>query len=625
MENIYVKMLIDERNKAGVSAKSLCEGICSEDMYYKLENGESSIDRVSNKRLMARIGLEKANYESYLEFADYEIWKKRMDIINSIEDGELAKAEKILLTYFIDKDDVKNRSRNNIEEQFCIFMKLQIMRGRDMGKYEDDAKALYEKAVKLTVPDIDRKPLEKLVVSPLEMNLVLEYKSRGVKDKSLYDKLDMYRQMLLYIENAVFGKLAQVKVYPKAVVYMYRDISGKLNDISMDERYKIYDEMLKYSEQGLDLLKTRKSMYYMTEILEMRADILSWFMENTTDTKRVQEYKSLREENTEQVNVLKELYISYGREPYMTDDCYFYRESGVYCINEVVKIRRKMINKTQEDLSDEDISVTTIRRLEAMKKNINKAKFKNLFEKLSLYPDYVNVGIVSEKKEAVDMYEELRFAMVSFRYDDAEKLIHKLKKILTPHRINEQALNRMESIKEWRMGKISCQQHVENLKRSLEFTIKLDDIRSAEKIFLTTEEISEIYLISSAYKRMQKYDMACMYIKEIVQYCEEIEKQKLEDGRMGIYEMIMTYVASLYGDIGRYDESNHISHKLIKLSLKLRCNNIIHPNLYNIAWNNNECNNDDFDYNAELRRCIWVSQLAGDLNDEIFYSRKITV
>lgn len=625
MEDIYVEMIVEERNRLGITTTALCEGIYTADMFYLVEQGKRSMDRVTAKRLLARLGVDNANYEHYLDYTEYEVWKRRMELINSIEDGEFDKAEELLKNYSLYKDDTKNTSRISLENQFLEFMKLQIMRNRNVEQYEISAREAYENALKITVPSIDDKQLDKLVLSPLEINLVLEYKSRVYIDKFFSDKMNMYREMLSYIDKMPLGNLSLIKVYPKAVVYMYKNISDELKDLDYEEQYKIYEEMWRYCEHAMEMLKHRKSLLYMTEILEMSTEILQWFVDNHSDVNKVEQWNLIRSELTEQLNALKDIYLLYGREMYMVNDCYLYRESGIYCVNEVARVRRVMLNKTREQLCDDELSISTIKRLEDMKQNISKAKFKNLFEKLSLYPSYVNMGILSDKKEALELYEELRFAVISFRYDDIDMLVSKLYKILPKHTFNSQVLTRIESLSNWKRGEITYEQHIDNLIESLELTIKLDDIRNAEKIFLTTEELTTLFLVSSTYKELGKYDEAKIYIKEIEKYCYGIERQGLADGRIGIYEMIMEYLGSLYGDIGEYDISNAISEKLIRLSLKLRRSNQIHPNIYNIAWNNNMYREKGLDYNAELNKCITFAQLTRDFVDIEFYKSEFIV
>ena len=125
------------------------------------------------------------------------------------------------------------------------------------------------------------------------------------------------------------------------------------------------------------------------------------------------------------------------------------------------------------------------------------------------------------------------------------------------------------------------------------------------------------------YKEAGEYEKALIYIKEVYDYIKEMEELGLADGRMGIYEIIMTYVASLHGDISKFKASNDISDNLIKLGLKLRRGTQIHSCIYNIAWNNNEAKIRGYDYNSQVQRCINLSRLLGDNYDEKFYQENL--
>ena len=125
------------------------------------------------------------------------------------------------------------------------------------------------------------------------------------------------------------------------------------------------------------------------------------------------------------------------------------------------------------------------------------------------------------------------------------------------------------------------------------------------------------------HKDTGKYNEALMYIKEIHSYCKDIEKRGVIDGNIGIYEMVMVYIASLYGDIGRYEESNTISEEQIRWRLKLRRGNKVHICIYNMAWNNDMEKTVGYDYNSQLERCIVLSQLLGDTGDEMFYKNNL--
>lgn len=133
-----------------------------------------------------------------------------------------------------------------------------------------------------------------------------------------------------------------------------------------------------------------------------------------------------------------------------------------------------------------------------------------------------------------------------------------------------------------------------------------------------------LYVISKNYTAIKDYEKAVFYIKELFEWCIDAERANLVEGRTGMYELIMTYVASIYGDVERYSESNDIADKLIKLCLKLRRGNRVHAHIYCIAWNNDEANiSTDEEYNAKLYQCISLSRLLGDKHNEKFYRKHL--
>lgn len=623
MDTTYVKLLIDEQKKQKVSTKELCEGIYSSDMFQLVKKGKRSMDRVTAKRLLARLGVDNGNFEYYLEYPNYEAWKRRMEIISYIEDDKIEDAQKLLEEYIVYEDNSRNKSRENVEKQFYMFMQLQILKHKTKSGIPISYYNKLEEALKLTVPNIDNVPLNKLRLSPVEITLVLEYKYMKYANASLDEKLSMYEEIIDYVENVLLGTLSVTKVYSKVVTYMYKDIRSTISEGNIKNIEDVCRKMFAYCETALCRVKKRKFLYYLTEVLEMRLELLKWFELNGINPMETSEINILIEETTIQLNELVKLYKEYNVAPYMYDDCYLYRESGIYCVNDVVKTRRIMMGLTQDELCEDDVASTTLWRLENEQKSTFTSTVVKFFDKLNLFPSYINTGIVTDNKQAIEMYEEIRYAMLAGERDKVKELLKQIRGMLSNHPINSQVLLRIECLNKLRMREVSVDECIETLKQALEYTIKLTDIQNADKIFITVEELTVLYLISAMHKEEGKYDEALMYIKEIYDYCKDIEKRGVTDGNIGIYEMVMTYIASLYGDIGRYEESNAISKEQIRWRLKLRRGNKVHTCIYNIAWNNDVSSVAGYDYNSQIGRCIKLSQLLGDARDEMFYINQL--
>lgn len=621
IKDAYVRMLVYQREKVGISTRALCEGIYKEDMFYLVEHGKRSMDRVTAKRLLARLGVDGGNYEHYLDAPDYAMWKKRMNIIDKIEEGKMEEVEILLNEYSVANVNGKNTSRENIEKQFCLFVQTQIVKNKTDGDYREILAQLYDEAVKLTVPNIDNTELKKLVLSPLETNLVLEKKRYNGYDETFENLVAMYREIIEYVENATYSKASAAKIYPKIVNYMYKDIKDRLVLGDTHGVESIFLELIGYVEKAKCLLNERDLLYYMVEILEIQEELLGTLIQLNNGNACT--YREEKDRVTLQVKVLKDLYILYGEEPYMKNDGYLYRESGIYCANDIAKTRRKMVELTQEELCGNDISVGTLKRIENGKKPMQNETLRFLFNKLKLYPSCVNMGVVTDRKEVLDKYEEIRFVSAAFKNQEVKPLIVELKEMLCQHPKNDQIIIRLENQNKWRLKELTDEAYVDKLKEALECTISLKHIQKANPIFLTTEELVTLYLISAVYKENGQCEDAWYYIKEIWKYCKDIEYEGMETGRMGIYELIMEYVASLLGDMGKYEESNNTSHKLIKVSLRLRRGGQIHPSLYSIAWNGKQSNMNKHSYNSMVQRCITLSQLMDDEYDESFYKENL--
>lgn len=616
MDNAYVQMIVTERNRLKVSTLDLCEGICTPEHFYKVENGERELSRIMAECFLARLGVDSGNYERYVDYPEYEIWKQRMRIIEDIENDNLEEASNLLNKY------AKGKNKGKLDIQFVLFMEIQIMKHKgNTGsecKYED-MQGMYEKVLKTTVPDIDNKLLRNLLLSPLEFILTLEYKKVKYRDASFAEKWYLYHELLEYIHKSHMGKISLVKVYPKTFVTMYRDLENLINSKRDTISIIIHRKLLEYCDEVLYCIRQRKYIYYLAEILEIKLELLKWLEKNDSDIYKRERNSHAKEETQRSLGMLKDLYFEYGLNCYMYDDCYLYRESGVYCINDVVKRRRIMMGLTQADLAGVDIAESTIWRIESKKQSVSHKVAKKLFERLNMYPSCINMGIVTDDKDSLDLYEELRYTINSFDNEKIRTLILKLKGVLPMHEKNKQIILAIEGWNEQLSGNMTKQQYINQLRDALKCTIGYSCIENKTEIFLTTEELTAIYLISAYYKEIGDIKSAFQAIRPLRWYCSRIEEKNILIARRGIYELLMSYIAMLYGDNGMNDRSKNISENLIRMSLKYRHSNRVHSNMYNIACNKGTISNGKTNYNVHMKPCINMSRILGDVVDERFY------
>lgn len=395
-----IKMLHNMRVEQKVQVGCLCNGICTKSMLEKIERGDRFINRNSLNRLLSRLGIDQKKYEKYLDYMDYDEWKDRNDIINAIEDGRLQRAEELLKKY--DETWTKNRK---IEKQFYIFMKLQILQKENPLADSKEIYNLYKEAATITIPDVNEVALDKMLLSTDEVNLVLECRSREIHSKDVLEIFAVYRELLDYMDSPRFDIGGRAKICPKIVVYMYRHV--KIYEEKTDERKKadLYKKILLFCDKAIDILREDCKSYYLSELLNVHIELLTYLLGNTDDINKIDEYKRTLHRTEDVLDAYEGICEQYNMPYVMEDCCYFYREEDVYCINDVIKKRRKMLNMTRAELCDGICSERTVQRLELKQKRKHDGITEELFCRLGLSVEYINMGIVTDSRETTELYE----------------------------------------------------------------------------------------------------------------------------------------------------------------------------------------------------------------------------
>ncbi len=614
-----IDMLRNSRKDQKVNVEQLCAGICTKSMLEKVERGERTINRNCLNRLLARLGIDQKKYEKYLYYSDYDEWKEKNDIINAIEDGELEKAEVLVCKY-----EEERTEAGKIELQFCLFMKAQILQHKGEDANADEIEALYREAMLLTVPGAYEEETSKLLLSTDELNLVLECRNRELYGEDVYEIFDIYKGFIEYIDNSRFDISGKAKIYPKVVVYMYNHIATQIDKVSKKEKTAIYKTMMELCENAIDILREDCKAYYLSEVFMAYIEILSYLVKVTHEKSAIEKYEEYLEWAKRLLNTYIEVCHKYEISHLMRECCYLYREENVYCINDVILKRRKMLGMTMTKLCDNICSTRTLRRFERKECNALEGIVDELLWRLGISDEYVNMGIVTDSQEVVELYQQYRRALNAKELDKAQHIVEELETRLLAYAINRQVILRAKSMIKLYKKEVTPEEHIEDLIAVLKCTIDLKDIKVRNvDAYYSWSEISCIHAISMAMKKSERYKEAYDNIQCLIEYFEYFESQHNEDMIIGLYEVVMSFYGSLLGSMGMIDESNIIFDKLNKLSLKLKRTNVIHFNIYNIAWNSKEIDCNKIKYYSDIRKSISLCQLTKNKYYESTYKKML--
>lgn len=634
----YVNRL---RKMNHIPLQGLCEGLCTFQEISCLENGTRKLNRLLEDALLERLGVGAEDYECFLDYAEYQRWRHQQHILHSITHEQFDRAESLLEaycnTYCRSSDDSHSAAMadfsaaERLEWQFCLSMLAQVRRCKEASVPE--LRNLFERALALTVPGFDRKPLGETVLSLKEINLMLEaerYREGGGRP-------GRFRDIVEYIKNRKLDRRGQAKIFSKAVYYLYRSLiftkeeaQLSLSGMKLGARTACLDkqsviELFRECNIALGTLRDNERMYFLWEILSMREALLENLPKDFFNGPDIFEkfYRETREWKWAFEKIFGEFCVPLENFDY----CHLYVMKGVNCINDVIRIRRKMLGLTREKLCQGICSEKTLRRLESCKTSPQRAIVSGLFERLGLSGELTRTELVTDNPEARQLMEKMRESANGQKWEEAEKMADQLKCLVSMDtKSNRQAVENAEISAKWESGKMEDDEYCQKMKDALELTLPFEAFLSEGEKYLTVNEQTCIQNLMLAMDKESPEFLTCM------RRFEEIYQPLVEDDLLesvsGNYEFIMGYVRSELGNRGQYDRGNQYNKSIMQECIRARRLTSIYDCLYDRWWNyaerlkkgipvDDELNGED-----ELAKCILCSRFCKQTYAEAFFLKK---
>lgn len=582
------------REIQGITLEALCKDLCSFSMMGKIERGERLAGKELRDRILARLGVCSDGYENFLFYKDYLVWKRKQHIVNAIEKSDFETAEKELAIY------EKKKGAYNLEKQFCMVMRAQIMQKR----HEDPAAIakLYERAVKLTVSDIDDVSIKELCLSVQELDMILEYE-RHCRPECLASRCE---EILAYISSEVFDTYSYVKIYPKVIYYLYLSTADSDRD---------WNRLLRLSNQGIEQLRTTGRMYYLWELIEIRREGLMRLrdgIEEDEDGRKREALQNVINTMTDWLDALDFVHNLCGTHRKMETSCYLYQQKEAYCISDVIRRRREMLGMTKKALCEGICSEKTIGRLEAKKTKPQIEIVRLLFEKLNLSGEYQRLPISTKNVQDFTLVDEIMGSINKCDYQKAEILLTELEqRILMESSINKQYKERIATRIKCGYEGMTKEEAIYQFKRILEYTIPFEfAVKDGEK-YLTNAEIQCLLYIAIYAEKLD----GNIVFDVLLKLCSQLEKDEGILEHIAVWEVIMTNAANTYGNRGEYGKSDVINIKIMKECIHCYRINSLDLNLYISAWNCSQHQKKDipvaqgYQEDVYLKRCMSLCQI----------------
>lgn len=599
----FANFLQRVRKERDIHYEQLAEGLMSISQLSRIVKGKRPVHKNMRDRLLGRLGIASDLYENLLDVDDYRAWECQRNIMFAVEQGETENAERLIAEY-----DRQTGPNSKLKQQFCLVMRAEVLNQKNADMAE--ICACYEKAVKLTVPNVEKLCLETSLLSIQEINMILEYAYYAKGEGR--DFPEACRRLMAFVENAAYDELSKVKIYPKIAYYYLRE---KFDGQSV-QGVEQPSESLRICNRAIEMLRDTGRAFYLLELLEIKCGILEIVRKNSDELK----------ESVELTNLFRKLYEEYDIPAYMRDCVYLYRQRWIFYIGDVLRIRRNMYGLTQEELCEGICVTKTLRRAEKMMSDMHQDLLTAVMRRLGLSKEYQRARLVTNDREVLILRDELLVCRNNHNISRCREILNLMQKKLSleiPE--NQQYIIELETSLDWMENKITKEELVLREEMALKITLNMDKLFLSDEIYLTEMEMTCIR------KMIQGLDgkMKRVYIDLLRRFFDCYEKNYMLSDYIAMYEFVMIRMASELANMGDLNVSTDIYKKILKESLK--CNRIwaISNILYDLLWNEKERKAqygktlDKEKMTERLKQCILLSHFCKQSYEEKFYYDKL--
>lgn len=256
---------------------------------------------------------------------------------------------------------------------------------------------------------------------------------------------------------------------------------------------------------------------------------------------------------------------------------------GRYRLGDIIRMTRKSLFITQEQLCDEICSVETLSRIENGNQNPSRDTYELLMERMGRIRERAySMLSVSDFKvlEKMRLFEDY---VKQYDFTQAEKVLEEIKEILGDSILDTQFLINAQSLIDFRLNRISREMFLDNFQKAIRLTIPKYGIISLSRWPLTSNEALLLNNIASAYAEFEDYEKAIEISKEVY---EAMKQSYMEEKHRVLYQIVITAnLSKYYGLTKNHHKAIEMIGEGIELCRKFKLGNILPNLLYNMAWN----------------------------------------
>ncbi len=256
---------------------------------------------------------------------------------------------------------------------------------------------------------------------------------------------------------------------------------------------------------------------------------------------------------------------------------------GRYRLGDIVRMTRKSLSITQEQLCDEICSVETLSRIENGSQNPSRDVYELLMERMGRIRDRAYSLLSVSDLKVLEQMKSFEDNIKQYDFVKAEVVLKEIKQSIGNSIVDNQFLLRAESIVNYYQKRITAQEYLEASEKAIRLTIPKYGLISLSKWPLSFNEAQLLINISNAYAEKQEYHNAIEVIKDA--YSAMKQSYMEEQQRDIILVIIANNLSKWHGLIGNHEEAIFVANEGIQICRKGKLGNALPNLLYGMVWN----------------------------------------
>lgn len=502
------KLLRSVREAMKVSQKAVCEGLCSQNAYMRIERGEIEPKPYLLVLLFQRLGTSINKYGLVYTQKEYEELLRREEIVEYLAQASYEGLPELLAEY----EQVV--SMTNYQQQFVDYVRLLL----SYYQGEKRAKEMCEEALAtlhLTVPAFSFEERQIRRYTRIEILLVALVAECAYQARERQEAIRIWKELIQAIEQTVDDREEWEVRYP--------DLAWLLTERLWEQG--CYEER-EYCDRAIRLLRENQKILGLLPLLRCRQESWKQDRQSGIDEKKIAAYE-------ERIVALEKMDQKYAGRRLQVQDVFWRSLKNMtqgISMAQLFRGMRESTGMTEMKLSEElDCAPETISRIENGAMAPRSENYQTMLEYFGRdgYRYYPN--IVSDEYADHILFRQISIHNRNLQYEEAE------------------------------LGKINGVESEQRLWEALHLTIPRT--ANLSKFPLTHTEVKILNGIALARQRQGKTESAVELLYQVKQACER--NPLLRQDMSGMYFVVLYNLIRFLGRMDRFEKAKEMAEEYV--------------------------------------------------------------